>query len=195
VKEDLKRFADDNAVAVPAKAIYRNDRDTRFSKDKTPYKTHVGATFPRRGLPKHAGAGFYFGVSHAHVEVAGGMYMSGPEELAAIRGAIVADARRFAKLVGGVDRRKMGVLTGDKLKRPAKGFEGAPADVAEWLKFKQLYFYVTLGAGVALTPRIRKEVVSRFEGVADVLAWMNEKVLAARGEGADDRPTRPEPMW
>ena len=42
------RFAPDY-VAEPAKAIYRIYRDTRFSKDKTPYKTHIAAIFPRRG--------------------------------------------------------------------------------------------------------------------------------------------------
>src|SRR5438046_1539014 len=43
VNEDLKRFAVDYVVSNPAKALYRIYRDTRFSKDKTPYKTHVGA--------------------------------------------------------------------------------------------------------------------------------------------------------
>src|SRR5258706_1590551 len=131
VNEDLKKFAVDNVVPEPAKEIYRLSRDTRFSKDKTPYKTHIGATFPRRGLPKHAGAGFYFGVSHKYVEVAGGMYMPGPEELAAVRRAIAADATRFAKLIGAKALvRKVGALQGEKLKRPPKGFDTDPA-VAE----------------------------------------------------------------
>src|SRR3954471_13562169 len=78
VNDDLRRFAAEHVLAQPARAIYRIYRDTRFSKDKTPYKTHVGATFARRGFPKHGGAGFYFGVSHKHVEVAGGIYMPGP---------------------------------------------------------------------------------------------------------------------
>ena len=54
----------------PAKAVYRIYRDVRFSSDKTPYKTHVAASFSRRGMPKHAAAGYYFGVSQigrAHV--------------------------------------------------------------------------------------------------------------------------------
>ena len=53
---EMMRFAP-NYVAEPAKAIYRLYRDTRFSKDKTPYKTHIAAIFPRRGLVKHEGAG------------------------------------------------------------------------------------------------------------------------------------------
>src|SRR6476646_9496914 len=46
---EMMRFAPDY-VAEPAKAIYRIYRDTRFSKDKTPYKTHIAAVFPRRGM-------------------------------------------------------------------------------------------------------------------------------------------------
>ena len=72
VNDALRRFAVDNVVADPAKALYRIYRDTRFSNDKTPYKTHLGVTYPRAGLPKHAGAGFYFSVGHDEVEVAGG---------------------------------------------------------------------------------------------------------------------------
>jgi uncharacterized protein (TIGR02453 family) len=199
VNEDLKRFAVDNVVADPKRAIYRLYRDTRFSKDKTPYKTHIGATFPRRGLPKHAGAGFYFGVSHEHVEVAGGMYMPGPEELAAVRRAIVADSSGFLELVG--DRRlvkKVGTLRGEKLKRPAKGFEEAPAAVGELLKHKQLYFYTLLDAKLALTPRLRREVVERFAAMAEVMEWFNDVLIkAAReaGDGDEARANRPEPMW
>src|SRR3954471_2922809 len=51
INDDLRSFATDN-VTEPNKAIYRIYRDTRFSKDKTPYKTHIAASFHRRGLPK-----------------------------------------------------------------------------------------------------------------------------------------------
>ena len=197
VNEDLKRFAMDNAVADPKRAIYRVYRDTRFSKDKTPYKTHIAATFPRKGLPKHCGAGFYFSVSHKSVEVAGGMYMPGPEELGAIRRAVVERSSEFLKLVKAKGLvKKMGSLAGEKLKRPAKGFEDAPAELSEFLKHKQWYFYVTLGGDVALSAKIRREVVGRFEVMAEVLAWWNEVLLeATRGEGEEGRVVRPAPMW
>ena len=197
VNEDLKRFAVDYSVAAPAKTIYRIYRDTRFSKDKTPYKTHIGATFPRAGLSKHGGGGFYLGVSHEHVEVAGGLYMPPPEELAAVRGAIARDANGLLKLIKAIERsRKVGKLTGARLKRPPKGFETATAEAGELLKYKQLYFYQTLPAAVALSPRIRREIVSRFELLAEFVEWINRAILAARADGAEDeRPVRPAPMW
>src|SRR3954462_11067040 len=48
----VAEFAPDHA-GDPAKAIYRIYRETRFSKNKTPYKTHIAAVFPRRDLEKH----------------------------------------------------------------------------------------------------------------------------------------------
>src|SRR5207244_3382352 len=59
VNAELLKFAPDY-INDPKKAIYRIYRDTRFSPDKTPYKTHIAAVFPRRGLDRQAGAGFYF---------------------------------------------------------------------------------------------------------------------------------------
>lgn len=198
INEDLKRFALHNSLASPAKAIYRLYRDTRFSKDKTPYKTHIGATFGRQGLSKHSGAGFYFGVSHKEVEVAGGMYMPEPEQLAAVRQAMVYDAERFLKLVRAPALvKKMGPLVGEKRKRCPKGFENAREDLLEYLKHTQLYFYVTLDPKLALSPKLQREVVTRFELMAEMLEWMNQAILKARAKeaGEAETPVRPAPMW
>src|SRR5690349_6202789 len=53
----MRSFAPDY-VTEPAKAVYRFYRDTRFSKDKTPYKDHIAASFDHRGLAGQGGAGF-----------------------------------------------------------------------------------------------------------------------------------------
>jgi len=53
---DFRRFAPE-LVASPQKSMYRIYRDTRFSDNKTPLKTHIAAGFPWRGLPRHEGAG------------------------------------------------------------------------------------------------------------------------------------------
>src|ERR1700743_2828886 len=82
LNDGMKSFAPEYATD-PAKAIYRIYRDTRFSKDKTPYKDHIAAHFQHQKLPKNRAAGFYFAVSHTEVEIAGGIYMPGPDELAA----------------------------------------------------------------------------------------------------------------
>ena len=82
VNSAMKGFAPDY-VTDPDKAIYRIYRDTRFSKDKTPYKDHIAASFSRRG--DKAGAGYYFAVSHKEVAIGGGIYMPEPDTLRAMR--------------------------------------------------------------------------------------------------------------
>ena len=69
---EMERFAPLH-ITEPESAIYRIYRDTRFSKDKKPYKTHIAAYFPRRGLDRHSGAGYYAAISHKEVAVGGGM--------------------------------------------------------------------------------------------------------------------------
>lgn len=91
----LKDFALEHVAIEPAKLLYRIYRDTRFFKDKTPDKTHLGATFAHSKLPRHGGAGYYFEVSHRCVGIAGGVYMPGLEELQAIRAAIAAKPEAF----------------------------------------------------------------------------------------------------
>ncbi|MDE3197705.1 MAG: DUF2461 family protein, partial [Acidobacteriota bacterium] len=53
---DLRTIAP-GLVADPKRSMFRIYRDTRFSEDKRPLKTHVAAVFPHRDLPKHGGAG------------------------------------------------------------------------------------------------------------------------------------------
>ena len=69
----------------PARAVYRINRDTRFSDDKSPYKTHIAAIFPHRGMSKNSGASFYFSVAADRIEVAAGIYVPESSELRRIR--------------------------------------------------------------------------------------------------------------
>jgi len=197
INQDLKSFAVDYVQPVPAKALYRVYRDTRFSNDKTPYKTHVGAMFHHQRLPKNTCAGFYVGISHRQVDIAGGMYMPGPEELAAVREAIAERPAEFLKLAN--DRRLvklMGPMLGAKLARTPKNFEQhADSPAAEFLRCKQIYWNAELPPDVALSPHLRREILDRFKRMADVVEWINAAILARRTPDEPQRPARPEPMW
>src|ERR1019366_4090970 len=72
-------------IADPAKSIFRIYRDVRFSKDKSPYKTHASAHFPPRGMPRGTGAGLYFHISPDEVWIGGGLYAPTPQETLAVR--------------------------------------------------------------------------------------------------------------
>ncbi len=195
VNDDFRKFAIDYVFADPAKAIYRIYRDTRFSKDKTPYKTHIAAHFQHQKLPKNRAAGFYFSVSNTEIEIAGGIYMPGPEELAAVRAAIISTPVAFGKLIRTPALvRKLGPLQGAKLARVAKGF--SPDDpAAEWLRMKQFYFNVTLDPSHALKPGFRKAIVDHFRLLVPIVSFFNAAVIAAMEPEKVDRPVRPAPMF
>jgi uncharacterized protein (TIGR02453 family) len=71
---DLRTFAPE-LVCDPKVSLYRIYRDTRFSEDKSPLKTHVAAHFPMRGFPRGTGAGLYFEIAPQWVWMGGGIYM------------------------------------------------------------------------------------------------------------------------
>ena len=176
---EMMRFAPDY-VAEPAKAIYRIYRDTRFSKDKTPYKTHIAAIFPRRGLEKHGGGGLYFSISAKEIEVAGGVYMPGPDTLLAIRTHLADHYEEFQAIIRARKLRTlMGEMHGEQLSRLPKGFPcNHPA--ADLLRYKQWLYYVMLDPALATTPRLLPEVSKRFAVMMPFLDFLN-RPLVGRG--------------
>jgi uncharacterized protein (TIGR02453 family) len=172
INGELAKFAPDY-ISEPQSAIYRIYRDTRFSSDKTPYKTHVAASFRRRGMDKHAAASFYFSISHKEVEVAGGVYMPGPEQLLAIRTHMAENYQQFSKIVGNVKLKTlMEELKGDQLSRVPKGF-AASHPAADLVRKKQWLFYVTLEPTIVTTPDVFGEVVKRFKVLTPVVEFLN----------------------
>jgi len=172
----MKQFAPDY-VTDPAKAIYRFYRDTRFSKDKSPYKDHIAASFPRRGL--QAGAGYYVAVSHKEVGIGGGVYMPPPETLLAIRNRIAERHEEFRRIVGTrAVERLFGGVQGEQLTRVPKGFtKDHPAE--DLLRFKQFLLYVELPADIAVTPELFMEVQKRFRAMAPFMDFLNAPLARA----------------
>lgn len=157
----MRRFAPDY-VTDPDKAIYRIYRDTRFSKDKTPYKDHIAASFRRRGAGPRQDGGYYLHVSHKEVAVGGGVYMPEPPALLGIRQHVAARHQEFSRILAARPvRRLMGDLQGGQLTRVPKGF-CADHPAANLLRFKDFILYVTLPPELATTPQLFDEVISRF---------------------------------
>ena len=180
----MQSFAPDY-VTDPAKAIYRFYRDTRFSADKSPYKTQIAASFPHRGVSACGGAGFYFSVSQKQVAVGGGVYMPSPETLRAIRGHLAdrhADFRRIVKTPA--VRRLLGDLHGEQLSRIPKGF-AADHPAADLLRFKMYLLYIELPPDLATTPAIHTEIVKRFRAMTPFLDFLNTPLL---GQAKKIRP-------
>src|SRR6516164_5473529 len=110
---DFQRFAPE-MVATSKVSAYRIHRDTRFSKDKSPYKSHVAAVFPRSGLGKHGGAGLYVHIATTEVFMGGGLYRPEPEDLGRVRQRIADDPDAFLKIIRSRPFKKMfGEITGE----------------------------------------------------------------------------------
>ena len=176
---DFEKFAPE-MVATPKASMYRIYRDTRFSKDKTPYKTHVAAVFPRKGLQKHEGAGFYLHVAPTEVLIAGGVYMPEPEDLNAIRSHIAANSNEFVKIVESKGFRAMfGALGGEQLTRVPRGFS-AEHPAADYLRHKQYLAGRSMKPEIATAPGFYKTVVTTFQGMLPLIRFLNEPIVRAR---------------
>ena len=167
---------------VRSVSLYRMYRDTRFSANKTPYKTHIAAhAFRSRGLPKHEGAGLYFHVAPDDVWIGGGMYAPQPPQLHAVREHIAANVSACAR---SSSRRRsakaFGALEGEQLQRVPRGF---PKDheAAEFLKHRQFLAGVELPSGFATSPRILSAPDRVFRRVVPLVRFLNEPLVAGRG--------------
>jgi uncharacterized protein (TIGR02453 family) len=83
----------------PKNAVFRINRDIRFSKDKSPYKLHMAAVVGRGGRKTMEKPGIYLHMGGGNVMLAGGSYKPEKEKLAQIRSAIIKEPRRFMEIL------------------------------------------------------------------------------------------------
>jgi uncharacterized protein (TIGR02453 family) len=168
-----------NHVRPAEKSLFRIYRDTRFSNDKRPYKTHVAAWWSHQGLEKTSGAGYYFHVSAKEVIIAAGAYMPEKDQLSAIRYWMLDHHTEFRKLLRSAALRKtFEEFEGNALTRPPKGF---PKDhpALDLIQCRQWGLSATLPAEVALEPGLTATVIRHFKLAAPVVDALNTPIAAA----------------
>jgi uncharacterized protein (TIGR02453 family) len=178
VTEAMLDFAPDH-VRPAEKSLFRIYRDTRFSHDKRPYKTHIAAWWSHQGLQKTSGAGYYFHVDPNEVIIAAGAYMPEKDQLAAIRHWLLDHHAEFRKLLRGAAIRKtFSELEGNALTRPPKGF---PADHPgiDLIQHRQWGLSVALPASAALEPKLAATVIRHFRLAAPLVNALNTPLAAA----------------
>jgi uncharacterized protein (TIGR02453 family) len=174
---DLGKFAPDY-IADPKKAVYRIYRDIRFSADKTPYKTHIAAVFPRRGGDRGSAPGLFFSVGAKEIGIAGGVYEPSPEQMLAIRTWMAENHAAFRKIARGPEK-LMGKLHGESLQRAPKGF-ATDHPAVDLLKMKRWLFYSTLDPKLATSPKLQAELTKRFKVMTPVLEELNKPLAQTR---------------
>ena len=120
------RDVSQNFVADPrlvGGSVFRIYRDVRFSRDKSPYKTHAAAHF-RHGVGKEVhGPGFYLHLEPGNVYAAAGMWHPDSRTLAMIRDAMVSNSTRWRRIFSDKRFSQLYQIEGESLSRPPKGYD------------------------------------------------------------------------
>ncbi len=156
----------------PRRSIFRIYRDTRFSGDKTPYKTHIAAIFHLRGRWQDS-AGYYVHIEPGGIYAGGGIYMPDSEKLKKIRKAIAGKPDEYLSIV--TDKKfksRFGSLEGERLSRGPAGY---PADhpMVEWLKYKSFYAGVEMQDEECLKASFIDKVVAVYSDLIPLVRFMN----------------------
>lgn len=182
---DISKFDPAVAACNPKKALFRINRDMRFSQDKSPYKTTFSAAITASGLKKPSqggGPAYYFHIdANATLLVAGGEYMPPSDRLRAIRQHVIADAAGFGKLL---KNKKLnngfgGFQEEGKLTRPPKGFE-PDAPHIEYLKLKSFMVWKEISLRKKIPADLGKELVAGFRDAYPLVSWLRHVNIAGQ---------------
>jgi uncharacterized protein (TIGR02453 family) len=166
-------------VRPAEKCLFRIYRDTRFSADKKPYKTHVAAWWAAQGMEKTSGAGYYFHIDAKEVVVAAGAWMPEKDQLAAIRHWLLDHHTEFRKLLQKPAVHKaFNEFEGNALTRPPKGFP-CEHPALDLIQCRQWGLSTTLPATAALDAGFAAVLIRHFRLAAPVVEALNTPISAA----------------
>jgi uncharacterized protein (TIGR02453 family) len=173
---DTHAKKDEGLTGLQAKScLFRINRDIRFSKDKSPYKTNFGASV-NRGGKKSVLAGYYFHLEPGEAFVGGGVWMPQPPELAKVRQEIDYGFDDFKKIVAS---KKFKTVYGEMYKgddmmlsRVPKGYEpDNPA--AEYLKMKSYIAMRPVTDKELLSKDLKKITLEAFAALQPLMGFLN----------------------
>ena len=173
----LTKFDKQVAACNPKKAMFRIHRDTRFSKDKTPYKTRFSAGItPHDKRRPSAGGGstYYFQLERDGTLGFGvGEYLPPPARLKAIREHVVNDATGFAKVLKNKHLRATynDMLNEDKLQRPPKGFDPDHQHV-DYLKLKSFFVWTEVKLDLNAPDQLVPRLAQGFQDAYALVSWL-----------------------
>ncbi|HJW14092.1 MAG TPA: DUF2461 domain-containing protein [Thermoanaerobaculia bacterium] len=148
-------------------SLFRIYRDTRFSRDKSPYKTHAGMYFPVRGGKDVRPPGFYLHLEPGACFAAAGLWHPDGAALAKVRDAIVASPDNWKRA------RARLPLEGDRLRRPPRGYD-ATHPFIEDLKRKDFVSSVRLSDQEVTRPRFVSDFVATCRKMSPLPKFLAE---------------------
>ncbi|MBU2555009.1 MAG: DUF2461 domain-containing protein [Bacteroidetes bacterium] len=167
----------------PADCVFRIYRDVRFSKDKSPYKTHFGAYISTGGR-KSPVAGHYVHVEPGNSFLAGGVYSPDPVHLKAVRAEIYFNPDEFLAIVNQPDFVSFfGELSGDRLKNPPAGFD-KDSPVIDYLKFKSFVVIHAVSDEEIFQSHFPDDYIKIMEAINPLNTFLNRGIANKLGETA-----------
>src|SRR6218665_2193822 len=154
------------------KSLFRIYKDTRFSADKTPYKTHFGMRFSRATAQLRGG--YYFHLEPGHSFMAGGFFAPNPEDLKRIREDIDFNHEEWNAILASPEIIKtFGKLSGDEVKTAPKGFDKNHAGI-DLLRKKQFILKHDFTDQEVLDPNFVIQLNETFKALRPFFDYMSE---------------------
>lgn len=157
--------------------VFRINRDVRFAKDKSPYKSNFGASINKGGRKAMNSAGYYFHLEPAASFTGGGIYMPVPEDLKKLRQEIdynfgtfkkIINAKKFKAVYGDLDKSEEFLLT-----RVPKGYE-ADNPAAAYLRLKSYIAMINIPDRDLTSKALLKKTVNSFETLQPLIEFINK---------------------
>jgi uncharacterized protein (TIGR02453 family) len=155
--------------------MFRIYRDVRFSKDKSPYKTHAAAQFRHREARDVHAPGFYLHLEPGSVFVGIGLWHPAGPTLAGVRNAIVDRSAEWQKVITNRKFTSHFTLGGESLKRPPRGFDPDHPQI-EHLKRKDFIASQTLTMKAALSPDFMKTFTDSCKAATPFMRFLTQAV-------------------
>jgi len=173
MQDPLSEFAP-HFTAVPTRiggSLMRVYRDTRFSKNKLPYKTNIGIQFRHERAKDVHSPGYYVHIDPNEVFIGVGMWRPDSEPLRQIRERIAARSGEWSRAIGSSAFKRQFSLGGESLKRPPRGFDKEHPMIDD-IKRKSFIAVRSLPVEDCLKPQFQRSVESSFKQVTPYMEFL-----------------------
>ena len=174
---EIGKFDPPIGALNPKDCLFRINRDVRFSKDKSPYKTRLAAYF-NKGGKKSNGAGYYMHIEPGESIAAGGIWSPEPADLNSIRQEIDYNFAEWKKMNAQSGFKKLfpeGVITEDSLTRAPKGFEEDNPAI-RFIKMKNFFVARSFNDKDVMDRSYVKQVAATFKAIKPLVDFINRAV-------------------
>jgi uncharacterized protein (TIGR02453 family) len=183
VIEGTAQFDPNVGIVSPKDALFRINRDVRFSPDKRPYKTTFSAAICPQGRSSGLPA-YYFQINEVGVLlIAGGVHMPGPAILDRIRQHIADHPERLsAVLADPAFAAVYGTIDGKRLKRPPQGYDEQTPGI-EYIKLKSFTAGIEPEGWLARADCLADEITAAFRALYPLIRWLREALTGRADPG------------